>query len=499
MKTILFNRKSSVFLLLNLILFSAFTQVIPYKYYDDVFIFSDYSYFTDYDADAYSELLYMHDDYAVIQHKDALGKGTRCIYANGKRAAQGRNAEFANWEKCEDNSCWGDSYFVKDDNIYVICKVALKTGNLFHVFNALGDETDLKLPMAIDTAFDEKIIGKNGTDERSKYYTKYLPLQDSTKGLIYFKPYHSNLSPKTTKLPCFLYDFVTGEVKPINVVSFAGNVSVNRRPDQDYFLFKYYIEQDFYYGYYDYTHNTGGYLTDLDGEDVTGFYFKDGVYYCETEKRLYKIESSKAVRMKDVNVSLYSSDMLVYDMPVVSNFNLDYKWDKSTYGQKNQQYPQLVKNGVVIEELPFLVQGYAKGLNKIVLFADVSQTSYYFLDSVANANGNPSMELIGEYQRAEDLLIKKYNELVELNKKVDESGVAYETCYNKGTENCESLKLGLKFAYENYHAKHEELSAALEKHKEKLDTASYTQMRTEIDNNLAAMQANPLMKYVLGW
>ncbi|MCL0138057.1 hypothetical protein M2T37_27640, partial [Klebsiella pneumoniae] len=93
--------------------------------------------------------------------------------------------------------------------------------------------------------------------------------------------------------------------------------------------------KDYYYGYYDYTHNTGGYLTDLDGEDVTAFYFKDGNYYCETEKKLYKIESGKAVRMKEINVSLNTSDMLVYDAPVKSNFNLDYKWDKSNYGQKN--------------------------------------------------------------------------------------------------------------------------------------------------------------------
>ena len=499
MKESLFVRKSSLILFFSLLIVPAFGQMIPYKDYDDVFIFGDYSYFADSDASEYSDLLYLHEGYAVINHTDVQKTGRRYIYANGKQVVSGGYVQYAGWEKCADNSCWGDAYFVKDGNLYVICKAALKTGNLFHSFNAAGEEIDLPLPLAIDTAFDEKMIGKNGTDERIKYYTKYLPLQDSTKGIIYFKPYHSNLSPKTNNLPCFLYDFITGEVKPINVVSFAGNVGVNRRPDQDYFLFKYYIGNDYYYAYYDYTHNTGGYLTDLDGEDVTAFYFKDGNYYCETEKKLYKIESGKAVRMKEINVSLNTSDMLVYDAPVKSNFNLDYKWDKSTYGQKNKQYPQLVKNGVVIEELPFLVQGYAKGLDKIVLFADVSQTSYYFLDSVAKANGNPSMELIGEYQAAEDLLTEKYNELVALNKKVDESGVAYETCYNNGNQDCASQKLGLKFAYENYYAKHEELSSALEKHKEKLDPASYTQMRNEIDNNLAAMRANALIQYVMGW
>ena len=497
-------KKNILTLLLVCWAFCTQAQLIRLEEDSSVYLCSDISFYKNEKQEHNSTIIYENDKWMVVYVSVNRGYFTAInIYYDGKRVECFAPLSFYD---CQHHGNFaGRFYFTYNGKLYTNCKGGIKSKVLFHeVDPASNKRKTIDQGEIVTKAYlpPEGWTGKvpNLDFHATDYDVTILKTANPNQFIIYNEHIFEWDEKKGTK-PFFVYDISNNSYQKYEAPLFSRLITSFN--DEDFFFGNCErLECDSYY-HFNSTTKTGNAITGINKKDrkskVEKIYCNDKTFYFEFEKNWYEVTGAVAVKkeyyeiqkgvLEAMRAAAKNSTPYYYN-----KYSISYKQDLNKQVLKN--YPTLVgsKNDYALD---FMVEGYATGLGKMIIFADTTRRSGFYYDALNKRQGKGTLLDNVNNNIIQNSINEKRAQLERAQSNVVKITNDYADCVKRGID-CSSVRPYNKKLYEEFLLRTREYISLLEKNSASLSSSFIEGEKKTIEKTKADIRNNPLAQAAIG-
>jgi len=433
---------------------------------------------------------YFSENFMVISFPNGYFEPVGHIFCSGQRVS-GMYFDSERGPDCQHNAKYCQ-IIANEKTGYISCDMGLQNGIAVHTFDLkTGDRRDINFPDSIlnKLPIPEDNYGRDRANNVATYFGSITPtklncilMPDNHTFLYYCNMNYYADQIEKINYPVILYDAWT---ETFQTVYGAAPRFVLADQENGFYVFYMSEGNKKYLAYFDFNSKKLGWMGTIkdefhklyvDEENTTRHFLvgESGASYVIQNNTITKVKKEEFYNAKTHQVpkNVEPSDN--------QHYYIEYGWDPFNTSVRSKNYP-ILSGGGYNEELDYIVDGVASNGKQIIVFTDTSNRSNFYIDRMAQLNGQASFKDQAKAAKIQALITDLQGKLYACHDDLTKAGKAFETCHNAGTD-CAQEIMEYKFRLKQLDEIIDSYINLLNKYKDEMTTEYYKSEYQELES-----------------